>query len=261
MKSGAFTYARPADWAAALHLLAEGARPAAGTQSLGPMLNFRLAQPGVLADLRHLPNYTGVTATADTVRVAAGTTHAAIEDGAVPGRLGAILAATARRIAYRAVRARGTIGGSLAHADPAADWVAVLPALGGAAVALGPQGERRIPLAGFIRGVFTTALDEGELLQAVELRVLPEDARWGHWKFCRKPGEFSKATACVLSVPGQTPRAVLAALDMPPLVIEDASALVADPVGEATRLLAALRLEAWREAIARTALLRAVAML
>ena len=260
MKPAAFAYARPTDWDAALRLLADGARPAAGTQSLGPMLNFRLSQPATLADLRHLPNYAGVTATPDTVRIGAGTTHAAIEDGAVPGRLGAILAAVARRIAYRAVRARGTIGGSLAHADPAADWVAVLPAIGGTAIAIGPQGERRIPLATFVRGVFTTALADDELLQAIELPALASDARWGHWKFCRKPGEFSKATACVLAIPGQPPRAVLAALDMAPLVIDDASALLTDPAAEAARLLAPLRLDPWRHAIAQTALRRAAAL-
>ena len=120
------------------------------------------------------------------------------------------------------MRNRGTIGGSLAHADPAADWVAVLPALGATAIALGPQGERRIPAADFVTGIFETALAADEFLRAVEVPVLPAEARWGHWKFCRKVGEFSKATACVLALPGQAPRAVLAALDAPPLVIEDA---------------------------------------
>jgi carbon-monoxide dehydrogenase medium subunit len=85
--------------------------------------------------------------------------------------------------------------------------------------------------------------------------VLPAEARWGHWKFCRKVGEFSKATACVLALPGQAPRAVLAALDAPPLVIEDARALMADPVAEAARLLDGFPgLTAWRRAIAATAL-------
>ena len=261
MKPAPFAYARPADWPEALQLLAAGARPAAGTQSLGPLLNFRLSAPGTLADLRHLPGYAGVTILGSTVRIGAGTTHAAIEDGAVPGRLGAILAAVARRIAYRAVRARGTIGGSVAHADPAADWVAVLPALGGTAIALGPAGERRIPLARFTLGLFTTALAEDELLRAVELPALPDDARWGHWKFCRKPGEFSKATACILAVPGQPPRAVLAALDAPPLVLEDATPLLANPAAEAARLLAPLKLDPWREAIAAAALVNAVAAL
>lgn len=258
MKAAAFAYSRPTAWSEALDLLQQGARPAAGTQSLGPMLNVRLAQPAHLADLRHLPGFAGVTLAGDTVRIGAGTTHAAIEDGAIPGRLGAILAAVARHIAYRAIRTRGTIGGSLAHADPAADWVAVLPALGGTAIALGPQGERRIPLTAFTLGLFTTALGDDELLRAVELPALPEGARWGHWKFCRKPGEFSQATACVLAVPGQPVRAVLAALDAPPLMIEDTAALLADPVAAAARITAPFKLDPWRDAIARTALRRAV---
>ena len=255
MKPAAFEYARPADWNAALALLAAGARPVAGGQSLGPMLNLRLAMPEQVADLRHLPGYAGVTLQGRTVRIGAGTTHAALEDGAVPGRLGEILAGVARRIAYRPVRNRGTIGGSFVHADPAADWVAVLPAFPGHAIALGPQGERRVALADFVQGVFATALQADELLLALELPVLPAAARFGHWKFCRKPGEFSKATACVLAVPGAAPRAVLAALDAAPLVLADASALLEAPAAEAARLVAALRLEdPWRASLARVAL-------
>jgi aerobic carbon-monoxide dehydrogenase medium subunit len=255
MKPAPFAYARPKDWSEALQLLAAGARPSAGTQSLGPLLNLRLAQPDTIADLRHLPDYAGVTPGHDALRIGAGTTHAAIEDGAVPGRAGEIMAAVARRIAYRAVRNRGTIGGSLAHADPASDWVAVLPALGGAVIALGPRGERRIPGARFVKGVFETALAADELLRAVEVPMLPAEARWGHWKFCRKVGEFSKATACVLAQPGKAPRAVLAALDAPPLVIEDASALLGDPAAEAVRIVADIPgLTAWRRALAEAAL-------
>jgi len=260
VKPAAFDYARPTSWPEAVQLVAEGARPAAGTQSLGPLLNLRLAQPGIVADLRHLPDYAGVSVAGDVLRIGAGTTHAAIEDGAVPGRVGAILAAVAHRIAYRAVRNRGTIGGSLAHADPAADWVAVLPALNGTAIALGPRGERRIPLSQFVRGIFETALAADEVLRAVEVPMLPADARWGHWKFCRKVGEFSKVTACVLVVPGAPPRAVLAALDGPPLVLDDASALLADPAAESVRIVSAFTaLTAWRRAVAETALRHAVA--
>ena len=148
MKPASFAYARPKDWSEAVQLVVDGARPGAGTQSLGPLLNLRLAQPETIADLRHLPGYAGVSVEAEVVRIGAGTTHAAIEDGAVPGRVGELMAAIARGIAYRPVRNRGTIGGSLAHADPAADWVAVLPALGATVVALGPKGERRIATAG-----------------------------------------------------------------------------------------------------------------
>jgi len=261
MKPASFAYVRPNSWPEALKLVAGGARPGAGTQSLGPLLNLRLAQPDTIADLRHLPDYAGVAVKGDVVRIGAGTTHAAIEDGAVPGRVGQIMAAVARGIAYRPVRNRGTIGGSLVHADPAADWVAVLPALGATAVALGPKGERRIAAANFVQGIFETALAADELLRFIEVPVLPAEARWGHWKFCRKVGEFSKATACLLALPGKPPRAVLAALDGPPLVIEDASALVKDPAGEAARIVQGVPdLAPWRRAIAETALRRAVAM-
>jgi carbon-monoxide dehydrogenase medium subunit len=267
MKPAAFRYVRPRTWPDALQLVADGARAGAGTQSLGPLLNLRLAQPDTIADLRHLPDYAGVSVADGVIRIGAGTTHAAIEDGAVPGRVGAIMASVARRIAYRPVRNRGTIGGSLAHADPAADWVAVLPALAGNAVALagnavalGPAGERRIPLGRFVTGIFATALAPDELLRAVELPVLPDATHWGHWKFCRKVGEFSQATACVVIVPRAPPRAVLAALDGPPMVIEDASALLAAPEAEAARIVAAFKdLPPWRNAIAQTALRRAVA--
>ncbi len=259
MKPAAFDYARPKEWSEAVKLVGAGARAGAGTQSLGPLLNLRLSQPSTIADLRHLPNYAGVIVAGGVLRIGAGTTHAAIEDGAVPGRIGEIMAAVARRIAYRPVRNRGTIGGSLAHADPAADWVAVLPALGGTAIAFGPNGERRLPLTGFVLGIFETALAPDELLRAVEVPVLPATAKWGHWKFCRKVGEFSKATACVLSVPGAKPRAVLAALDGPPLVIDDASALLADPVREASRVVATVEgLSPWRRSVAETALRHAV---
>ena len=260
MKPASFAYARPKDWSEALKLVAAGARPGAGTQSLGPLLNLRLAQPDTIADLRHLPGYAGVAVEGGVMRIGAGTTHAAIEDWAVPGRVGAIMAAIARGIAYRPVRNRGTIGGSLAHADPAADWVAVLPALGATAVALGPKGERRIATAEFVKGIFETALAADELLRFIEMPVLPAEARWGHWKFCRKVGEFSKATACVLALPGKPPRAVLAALDGPPLVIDDASALMKDPAGEAARIAEGFpELAPWRRAIAETALRRAAA--
>ena len=88
MKPAAFHYVRPLTWPDALQLVADGARAGAGTQSLGPLLNLRLAQPDTIADLRHLPDYAGVSVAGGVIRIGAGTTHAAIEDGAVPGRAG-----------------------------------------------------------------------------------------------------------------------------------------------------------------------------
>ena len=257
-----FALKHPLTWPeAAATLRQNDARPLSGSQSLGPMLNLRLAQPEVLIDLKALPDFSGISLRDDCCRIGAGTTHATIEDGLVPGRLGEIMASVARRIAYRAVRNRGTIGGSLAHADPAADWVSVLPVFPGEVVAFGSRGERRIPTEDFVDGIFSTALEPDELLQAIEIRILPEGTRWGHWKFCRKPGEFSKATACVLLCPDRPPRAVLAALDQPPLVMSDATALIANPEDEIERIIGSLdNLTPWRIALARTALRRAVEM-
>ena len=230
MKPAPFTYHAPSSLAEAAALLAEheNARLLAGGQSLVPMMNFRYAAPDHLVDLNGIDALQGIEAGA-TISLGAMTRQRDIEFSTDLATHCPVLIEALRNVGHRQTRNRGTIGGSLAHADPAADWVAVLPALGGTAIALGPKGERRLPLATFILGIFETALAPDELLRAVELPVLPAAAKWGHWKFCRKVGEFSKATACVLSVPGAKPRAVLAALDGPPLVIEDASALLADP--------------------------------
>jgi carbon-monoxide dehydrogenase medium subunit len=223
------------------------------------MMAFRLAAPTLLVDLRKLKELQKLTIDDSGVRLGARLRWRDIETDARLKAAHPLLQAAIAHTAHYQIRNRGTVGGSLAHADPAADWVAVLSAFPGFALALGPQGERRIPLAGFVPGVMETALRSDELLAAVELPVLPEATRWGHWKFCRKPGEFSKATACVLALPGAAPRAVLAALDAAPLVIPDASALLAAPETEADRIVAGLALDdPWRAALARTALRRAV---
>ncbi len=143
-------------------------------------------------------------------------THAAIADGGVPDIGLNLLARVAEGIAYRAVRNRGTIGGSLCHADPAADWVTVLTALGAEALT---GNDRTLPLHDFIRGAFRTALTPGELLRAVRIPKLSPAARWGYVKACRKPGEFAHAMAAVLVDRGVT-RAVIGATGGVPIVLE-----------------------------------------
>src|SRR5271166_2074899 len=147
MKAAAFEHTRPASLVDAIALLAgeTGARVLAGGQSLGPMLNLRLAQPRLLVQVNRLRELSGVAADADAVTIGAAATHAAIADGLVPDIGGGVLAGVAEGIAYRAVRNRGTIGGSLCHADPAADWVTVLTALGATVVLRGPNGARVVP--------------------------------------------------------------------------------------------------------------------
>ncbi len=228
MKPAPFEHIRPANLNAAIALLAAeqgAARPLAGGQSLGPMLNLRLAQPRLLVQINQLPELAGVAADTDSVTIGAGVTHAAIADGRVPDIGGNVLPRVAENIAYRAVRNRGTIGGSLCHADPAADWVTVLTALDASVLLQGPEGSRSLSVADFIVGAFRTALASGEILCAVRVPRLPPAARWGYVKACRKPGEFAHAMAAALITP-DTRRVVIGALGGKPLPLQGESASV-----------------------------------
>jgi aerobic carbon-monoxide dehydrogenase medium subunit len=229
MKPAPFEYARPSSLADALALLASEERvvkPLAGGQSLGPMLNLRLAQPDLLVDLTALPELRRAEEGGDAVVIGACVTHADIEDGRVPDPTGGALPEVARRVAYRAVRNRGTIGGSLAHADPAADWISALAALGAEVVVRGPAGQRRLPVEGFMAGAFETALAPGELLEAIRVPRLSPRRRWGFYKFCRKAGEYAHAIGAVLFDPERAVcRAVIGATEAAPIVVADAAAL------------------------------------
>ncbi len=228
MKAAAFELARPAALADATALLARsGASALAGGQSLGPMLNLRLIQPALLVPIAHLAALREVSETAAFVTIGACVTHATIADGLVPDIGLNVLARVAEGIAYRAVRTRGTIGGSLCHADPAADWVTVLTALDAEVLT---TGDRALGLRDFIRGAFRTALHPGELLRAVRIAKLSPGARWGYVKACRKPGEFAHAMAAVL-VDRDVTRAVIGATGGAPIVL----------VGEAVTHAPALR--------------------
>lgn len=220
MKAAAFELSRPASLDEAIALLAgSGARVLAGGQSLGPMLNLRLARPDRLVQVSRLPELAGAAADAEAVTIGACVTHAAIADGGVRDIGANVLARVAGGIAYRAVRNRGTIGGSLCHADPAADWVTVLTALGASVLLRGPNGARTLHVADFIAGAFRTALQSGEILCAVRVPLLAADARWGYVKACRKPGDFAHAMAAVLLTPCSR-RVVIGALGGKPLLLE-----------------------------------------
>lgn len=204
MKPAAFAYQRAVSVAEALTAMRDPAltaKPLAGGQSLGPMLNLRLARPERLVDISGIEELRRIDDCGAFVRFGAAVTHARIEDEA--GAFGGVgvLARVARGIAYRAVRNRGTIGGSLAHADPAADWPLVLAALGATIVVHGERGPRRIDAAAFMLGSYVTQLGEDELVTAVEIPKLSAGARWAYRKFCRKAGEFAQAAAAVLLDP------------------------------------------------------------
>lgn len=203
MKPAAFDYVRPASVEEAVHVLAStpGARVLAGGQTLGPMLNLRLAQPAVLVDITRIPELAAVVEDASAVTLGATVTHAAIEDGRIKDPTGGFLAEVARGIAYRAVRTRGTVGGSLAHADPAADWLSCLTALGAEVLIAGPRQDRRLPLPQFVRGVMDTALAADELIRSIRIPKFSERARFGYHKICRKTGEFAEAIGVVVRDP------------------------------------------------------------
>ncbi|WP_291296695.1 xanthine dehydrogenase family protein subunit M [Elioraea sp.] len=225
MKAAAFDLVRPRTVADALAALADGARPLAGGQSLGPMLNFRLATPERLADIRTLAALRAHAETDDTITWGAAVTHAEVEDGRVPDPTGGTLRAIAGHIAYRAVRNRGTVGGSLAHADPAADWISALTALGGSVRIAGPEGEREEALTGWMSGAFATQLAEGELLLSVTIPRPRPGARLAYRKLCRKEGEFAMAIAAVLDDPARAiRRVVVGATDGAPIIAEGADA-------------------------------------
>ncbi|MGB0683223.1 MAG: FAD binding domain-containing protein [Magnetovibrionaceae bacterium] len=200
MKAAAFDFIRPTSLPEALEALSRpDAKVMSGGQSLGPMLNLRLARPGLVVGIHHLPDLHRVENTTDSLTLGAAITHAAIEDGKVPDNTQGAMAYVAADIAYRAVRNRGTIGGSLAHADPAADWPCLLSALGAEARIIGPDNKRRaVPVDRLSLGAFTPDLEQGEIIEAVRIPTLEKGARWGYVKFCRKVGEFADAMAAVV---------------------------------------------------------------
>ncbi len=212
MKPSAFDLVRPTSLPEALTALGSGnAAPLAGGQSLLVLLRLRLAGAETLVEIARLPELSGAEAMADRVRYGAATTHAAFEDGLVPDASAGLMRRVAAGIAYRAVRNLGTIGGSLALADPSADWPCCLLALDACAVLRGPNGERRVPLDAFLISAFVTDLQPAEMVAAVEIPHLPQDARWGYAKLARKHGAFADSLAACTRVAGGAARVVLGA--------------------------------------------------
>lgn len=226
MKSASFGYARPVALEEASRILREtaDAKIFAGGQSLGPMLNLRLVRPDVIVDVTAIPELVHVEETEDQVFIGACVTHANIEDRYVPDPSRQMMPTLAKGIAYRAVRNRGTVGGSLCHADPAADWVSILSALSAQAVIYGAGQRRRVPVERFVTGPFEAALASDEILEGVSIPKLSARARWGYYKFCRKTGEFADAIGAVVCDPDRDLcRVVIGATGSSPFVVENAS--------------------------------------
>src|SRR5260370_36318902 len=231
MKPAAVDYVRARSLAEALDLLARpdlDARVMAGGQSLVAMMNLRIASPDLLVDIARLPELAAATEEDSAVSYGACVTHAAIEDRRVPDPSRGLMPQVAEGLAYRAIRNRGTLGGSLALADPAAEWPSVLAALDATAVVAGPNATRSVACKEFVTGVFQTRLADGEILTPIRVPKLSAEARWGYVKLARKSGEFAISLAVAARAPARGyARVVLGAADGAPLVLDDASRLCA----------------------------------
>ncbi len=235
MKAAAFGYLQPASVDAALQASTEDARFMAGSQSLGPMLNLRLTEPGTVVDIRRLSALRTHRVEGGRLIIGAAVTHAEIEDGAIADTTQGMLPAVARTIAYRAIRNRGTLGGSLAHADPAADWVNCMTVLDATCHVAGLKGTRTVPAADFVKGAYQTDLASGELLTAVELPAFTPKMRWGYYKISTKVGEFASAIGAVVHDPGLgLTRLLVGAIEAKPLLAPKL-ANVLDASGDALR--------------------------
>ena len=200
MKPAKFEYHAPATLDAAIALLAQyqgEARLLAGGQSLLPMMNFRLATPAAIIDLNRIPDLGYIRADAATVRIGAMTRHRAVEFSPVIAERLPLLAEAIKLVAHLPIRSRGTIGGSIAHADPAAELPMVLQALEGEVLARGPAGERIIKATDFFEGLMTTMLRNDEMIVEVRFpvmgdasgmgggRIRPAARRFRHRRHCR----------------------------------------------------------------------------
>lgn len=217
----------------------------AGGQSLGPMLNLRLARPKLLVNIRRAEGFRELAADDKVFSIGAGWTHAEIEDGMIEDPAQGLLKFVAHGIAYRAVRNRGTIGGSLAHADPAADWVSTLATLGGTIVAQSTEKQtNRYAAETFIEGAFMTKLTDNEVIVAIEVPRLSTAAKWAYYKISRKTGEFADAIGtAILDHKLGFVRVLAGATDGSPAVLSKTALRLAEAGPEAACLLVADELE------------------
>jgi carbon-monoxide dehydrogenase medium subunit len=201
MKPPPFRYYRARSLAEALDLLqgpAAGGKLLAGGQSLVPLLNLRLARPEALVDLNPIRDLSYIRKEGPEIALGALTRHREMEYSPLLAEELPILADAIPQIGHPAIRNRGTLGGSLAHADPAAELPCVLTALEGRLIAAGPAGERVIRAEEFFAGTYATALSEQEILKEVRIPAGERAAGWSFVEFARRHGDFALAEAAVL---------------------------------------------------------------
>lgn len=234
MKPAPLNYVRADSTARAIELMQsnEGySKYLAGGQTLGPMINLRLTQPDMLIDVSAIPELRKVTESAGEVRLGAAIRHAEIEDGKTADPSQGLMVRAARTLAYRAVRNRGTVGGSLAHADPVAEWPTIFSVLDARIHVTGPSGERIVPIGDFLVGYLAPALEEHDIITSISLPYLPNGSRTGFRKFCRKSGEFAHSLAAVVLAGKQTSRVVLGCAIGKPILLNAVAAIAGSAGG------------------------------
>lgn len=242
MKPSPFTYRRAASVADAIALLAvapDETAAIAGGQSLGPLLNLRMTTAGTLIDLAALAELRECRDIGDTVFIGAGVTHAEIEDGKVPDPSHGFMRRAAAKIAYRAIRCHGTIGGSVAMADPAADWPCILLALGATARIAGPRGERRVAMDDLLVAAYETKLAPGEIILGFDIPKLDETARAASSKINRKTGAFAESLAVAVRQGARSCVTLGAASARARILLQTSAALARGEALEALRPLVA----------------------
>ena len=242
MKAPEFAYERAISLAGALQRLAElgpGARILAGGQSLIPSLNLRLQSPDVLLDISRLAELRGIKVEGSAIRIGALTRHADLLGSQLIALSCPLLALAARHIAHPAIRNRGTIGGSLALGDPAAELPACMLALDATIVVASASGERRIAARGFYTGMFANTLAANEMIVGVEVPFLARDQRDGFLELARREGDYAMVGlaargAFAAGRFASLSLAYFAAGDRPILAAGAAAALVGRPLDETT---------------------------
>jgi aerobic carbon-monoxide dehydrogenase medium subunit len=200
MKLPAFEYACPTTVAEAVALLAKSggtAKAIAGGQSLMPILAFRLAAPSMLVDLRKLPGLNKIDIGADGVRLGSRVRWRDIQDDERLRTAHPLLVAAIAHVAHYQIRNRGTVGGSVAHADPAAEMPGIAVTCDAEITAVGSSGTRKIPAGKFFTGPLTTVLKSDELITEIRLPAWPKDRRWGFEEFARRRGDFAMAAVAL----------------------------------------------------------------
>jgi len=204
MKLPAFEYACPATLKEAVALLASHdgeAKPIAGGQSLMPMMAFRVAQPSLLVDLRKLPDLNKISIDKDGVRLGALVRWRDIQDDKRLAKAHPLLQAAIAHVAHYQIRNRGTVGGSCAHADPAAEMPGIAITCDAEITVMGKGGQRVIKAADFFLGALTTALKPDEILTELKLPAWPVSRRFGFQEFARRRGDFAMAGVAVFYDP------------------------------------------------------------